>query len=69
MRIAVKSFTLSRADLERYLIKKHDLPEDIVVTNISRPGNQEVWLITVQSKEFEEIGDYDLSFTDVKLGL
>lgn len=58
-RIAIKSFTLSRADLERYLIKHHDMPEDIVVTNIDRPVNQEAWLINVQSAEFEKGNDLD----------
>jgi hypothetical protein len=59
-RIGIKTFTLSRADLERYLIENHDMPEDIVVTNIARPVNQEAWLVNVQSKKFATADDLSM---------
>lgn len=55
-RTRIKTFTLLRADLERYLIKRGE-PEDIVVTKISQPVNQEGWVICVQSKEYESGND------------
>lgn len=57
-RIRIKTFTLLRADIERYLIGKGE-PKDIVITGIDKPVNQEGWLIKVQSKEYEPGGDMD----------
>jgi len=56
-RIRVKTFTLSRAELERYLIAEGE-PEDIVITGITKPMNQEAWLITAQSSEYPSVGDF-----------
>lgn len=64
-RIKVKSFALTRADLERALIKHFNLPNDIVVTKIDSFINQEAWFILVQSSEFEEQRDIDLIDTKI----
>ncbi len=58
-RIGTKTYTLSRADLERYLIETFNEPEDIVVTKISTPINQEAWLIVLQSSKYNKHGDLD----------
>ena len=58
-RIGTKTYTLSRADLERYLIESFNEPEDVVVTKISAPINQEAWLIVLQSAKYSKHGDLD----------
>lgn len=56
-RTRVKAVLFTRADLERHLIDKLGMPEDIVVTGISKPVNQEAYVVMVQSDEFPEMMD------------
>lgn len=58
-RIGTKTYTLSRADLERYLIESFNEPEDVVVTKIESPVNQEAWAIVLQSSKYPKQGDLD----------
>lgn len=58
-RIKVKAVVFSRAELEEYLITFHDFPEDIVITGILKPVNQEAYYIMVQSESFPESGELD----------
>lgn len=68
-RIRVQTYPISRHELETFLIEKHGLPEDIVITNIGRPVNQEAWAIVIQSSSFEEMGELDMSDTSRKIKL
>lgn len=54
-----KAFIFTRTDLEQYLIDKKGAPEDIVVTGIKSPANQEGWVVTVHSASYPELGDMD----------
>lgn len=64
-RTRVKAVMFTRADLERHLITELDMPEDIVVTSIAKPVNQEAYVVMVQSDEFPEM--MDLSTVDTSL--
>lgn len=68
-RIKVKNVIFSRAELEEYLIAFHDFPQDIVITGIQKPVNQEAYCITVQSESFPESGDLDVQDTSRKFRL
>ena len=55
-RIRALCYIITRAELERFLVERAGLPEDSVVTHIGgHPGNQEAWLVTVQSAEFRAV--------------
>lgn len=54
-----KCIVFSRSELEEYMIREFGFPQDVVVTGIAKPVNQEAWVITVQSKDFPEWGELD----------
>jgi hypothetical protein len=58
------SFSIARADIERYLIDTHNFPEDVVVTSITKVANQAGYVIEIQSNDFPVLGDLELTTTE-----